>query len=688
MPTIKGTLTRNVDGNLEYIYPRTSADMIEVDGERTIFDILNENNINIENLKNILGIEIYNFDPNKPYESNSIVIFDNKLYKFKENSSGDPDDNKWEEINILDLLSMVSRHLKAMKGATATNDGSVGYVNSIPPKDGFDTKFLRADGTWAVPVNTSEWNLNTVDQAGYVAAPTRDNANKVWKTDSEGNPDWRDDSDYGLQDLIGLTAIGSSTRPIYYDGLSFKASEYTIEKSVPADAKFTDTWRGIQNNLESDSVEESLSAAQGKILNEKFNDYITKDVVGDLSELSTDDTSSIVNAINSINYNIVTPMPPDGGSSAVDIVDNLLSSSTTKALSANQGRVLNEKFKDYIIKNDVIDNVESLDTNKPLSANQGRIINERFNNYLTKNEVLTPNDIINDLDTDSANKPLSAAQGKLLNNKFNNYITTEAIGDLSELTTPSRENLVDAINSVVVTGAGLTTGDVIDNLDSSYVNKPLSAYQGRVLNEKIINSPAFNVVNTLTSSSVDMPLSANQGRILNNKFSNYASIGLTGNLSELNTYDTTSLVSAINELYSGKLSSSNVINTLNSTYTDQPLSANQGRVLNEKINNVNNVTSLYTSDDFNAYRVGDIVYISAFNMQYSKFSSLESMISYLNPSHLVSIPCIINKSNGLYSGFIWYDFNKWQSAYISGTSSLTPDSSCKIYFHNSYRIQK
>ena len=41
-----------------------------------------------------------------------------------------------------------------------------------------------------------------------------------------------------------------------------------LNKTVPADAKFTDTntWRGVQNNLTSDSTDQSLSAAQGKVL--------------------------------------------------------------------------------------------------------------------------------------------------------------------------------------------------------------------------------------------------------------------------------------------------------------------------------------------------------------------------------------------------------------------------------------
>lgn len=50
---------------------------------------------------------------------------------------------------------------------------------------------------------------------------------------------------------------------------------HTVDADVPAGAKFTDTntWRGIQNNLESESTEDSLSAAQGKMLNEKFASY-------------------------------------------------------------------------------------------------------------------------------------------------------------------------------------------------------------------------------------------------------------------------------------------------------------------------------------------------------------------------------------------------------------------------------
>ena len=43
----------------------------------------------------------------------------------------------------------------AMVGATSSANGSVGYVNAVPPSNGYNTKFLRADGTWNVPVSFS-----------------------------------------------------------------------------------------------------------------------------------------------------------------------------------------------------------------------------------------------------------------------------------------------------------------------------------------------------------------------------------------------------------------------------------------------------------------------------------------------------------------------------------------------------
>ena len=62
------------------------------------------------------------------------------------------------------------------------------------------------------------------------------------------------------------TSAGSTTQPIYFSGGKPVACIYTLGKSVPSNAVFTDTWRGIQDNLTSESATDSLSAKQGKAL--------------------------------------------------------------------------------------------------------------------------------------------------------------------------------------------------------------------------------------------------------------------------------------------------------------------------------------------------------------------------------------------------------------------------------------
>ncbi len=61
---------------------------------------------------------------------------------------------------------------------------------------------------------------------------------------------------------------GSATQPVYFTGGKPTACTYTLGKSVPSNAVFTDTntWRGIQDNLTSTATDQSLSANQGKVL--------------------------------------------------------------------------------------------------------------------------------------------------------------------------------------------------------------------------------------------------------------------------------------------------------------------------------------------------------------------------------------------------------------------------------------
>lgn len=116
-------------------------------------------------------------------------------------SSGVMESGDWMVINTITgtgtssdpyavQFGVVNNTYDIMVGSNGTVAGSAGLVPT--PAGADNIKFLRGDGTWATPQNT--WQSNTKNNNGYVTAPGAV-ANKVWKTDSSGNPDWRDDAD-------------------------------------------------------------------------------------------------------------------------------------------------------------------------------------------------------------------------------------------------------------------------------------------------------------------------------------------------------------------------------------------------------------------------------------------------------------------------------------------------------------
>ena len=87
--------------------------------------------------------------------------------------------------------------------------------------------------------------------------------------------------------------------------------------------------------------------------------------------------------------------------------------------------------------------------------------------------------------------------------------------------------------------------DVKDNLTSTDPDKPLSANQGKQLEDNKVN--ISDIKNNLTSTDTDKPLSANQGK----------------------------------QLEDNKVNISDIKNNLTSTDATKPLSANQGKILND-----------------------------------------------------------------------------------------------------------
>lgn len=160
------------------------------------------------------------------------------------------------------------------KGATTSAAGSTGLV--IAPVAGNANRYLRSDGTWAVPPDT-----NTT--YGVFAKATADAA--------------------GSTGLVPAPAKGQQAYYLRGDGTW----------AVPAN-----TWRGIQDNLTSASTTDSLSANQGKVLkgliDGKAASGHTHNYAGSSSAGGAATSANKVNAALTINLNGTSQGAWDGSS--------------------------------------------------------------------------------------------------------------------------------------------------------------------------------------------------------------------------------------------------------------------------------------------------------------------------------------------------------------------------------------
>jgi hypothetical protein len=351
------------------------------------------------------------------------------------------------------------------------------------------------------------------------------------------------------------------------------------------------------DNLSSVYIDKPLSANQGRVLNTiKANRTELPNILAG-SDIQVD-----ISGVDVVITNTAPNIDPI-------VIDNLLSISSTEVLSANQGRILNNKIDTKLAIVDlpsIIDNLTSTSVNNPLSAKQGKILKDDLDlklysvdspNLIGSNNILVSKNgsdntislinVTDNLLSNSNINPLSANQGRILDlNKAN-------VEDIPIVQAGLNISVAfDAINRIyTITNASPNIPTtIVDNLGSTSITSALSANQGKVLdNTKLNISDLPNIINNLTSTSINNPLSANQGRILETKKLNI--VDLPPIIDDLITTDIDKPLSAnqgriLEQNKADRTELPMILDVINSSATSAALSANQGRLLNNKIDNL------------------------------------------------------------------------------------------------------
>lgn len=191
----------------------------------------------------------------------------------------------------------------ALKGATTSAAGTAGYAPA--PSAGAANRYLRSDGTWAVPPDNNTTYSNFVKsgsgaKAGLVPAPsTTAGTTKYLREDGTWTVPPNTTYSAATTSANGLMSSADKTK---LDGIATGANKYTHPNYTAKTSGFykvtidatghvsattavakaditnlgipaSNTWRGIQDNLTSTATDQSLSANQGRLLKSYIDNH-------------------------------------------------------------------------------------------------------------------------------------------------------------------------------------------------------------------------------------------------------------------------------------------------------------------------------------------------------------------------------------------------------------------------------
>lgn len=158
-------------------------------------------------------------------------------------------------LNALDNTTVRDSHKITGSGATSVTSDANGVITISSTNTTYNAATQSANGlmsaadkkkldgiasganAYTLPTASSstlggvKTSSSVTDASGYTACPI-----------ISGIPYYKDtNTTYTLAGLMGSSAKGSATQPIYWNGSAWANTTYTLEKSVPSNAVFTDT---------------------------------------------------------------------------------------------------------------------------------------------------------------------------------------------------------------------------------------------------------------------------------------------------------------------------------------------------------------------------------------------------------------------------------------------------------------